>query len=180
MKTYYVYVLRSHRDRQFYTGYTRDLERRLEEHNRGLVPSTKNRIPLMLVYWEGCLNQQDATRRERYLKSAWGKRYLKNRLKNYLTGCSPREIFQMRAFYIYVRKSSKDQNFYTGYTTDLGKRLEEHNKGLVPSTKNRIPFDLIYWEGCLNQKDATTRESYLKTAWGKRYIKNRLRNYLTG
>jgi len=48
------------------------------------------------------------------------------------------------------------------------------------STKNRIPFQLVYWEGCLNQKDATLREKYLKTAWGKRYIRNRIKNYLTG
>jgi putative endonuclease len=56
----------------------------------------------------------------------------------------------------------------------------KHNNGSVPSTKNRRPLELIYWEGCLNQVDATTREKYLKTAWGKRYIKNRLKHYLTG
>jgi putative endonuclease len=57
----------------------------LEEHNAGDVQSTKHRRPLLLVYWEACLNQQDATKREKYLKSAWGKRYLKNRLKNYFS-----------------------------------------------------------------------------------------------
>ena len=56
----------------------------------------------------------------------------------------------------------------------------KHNNGSVPSTKKRRPLELIYWEGCLNQEDATTREKYLKTAWGKRYIKNRLKHYLTG
>jgi putative endonuclease len=86
MGRFYVYVLRSLKDKNFYTGYTRDMERRLREHNDGLVPSTKNRAPMELVYWEGCLNQQDATRREKYLKSSWGKRYLRNRLRNYLTG----------------------------------------------------------------------------------------------
>lgn len=74
----------------------------------------------------------------------------------------------------------KDLNLYVGYTNNLTKRLEEHNKGKVPSTKNRMPLKLIYWEGCLNQQDATRREKYLKTAWGKRYIKNRIKNYLTG
>jgi putative endonuclease len=39
---------------------------------------------------------------------------------------------------------------------------------------------LIYWEGCISQKDAARREKYLKTAWGKRYIKGRVRDYLTG
>jgi putative endonuclease len=83
---YYVYVLRSEKDGYFYTGYSNDVRRRLQEHNDGKVNSTKNRTPLVLVYWEGCLNQQDATRREKYLKTAWGKRYIKNRLANYLTG----------------------------------------------------------------------------------------------
>ena len=82
----YVYVLQSELDHQFYTGDTSDISKRLNDHNRGLVHSTKNRVPFRLVYWEGCLNQQDATKREKYLKSTWGKRYLKNRIKNYLTG----------------------------------------------------------------------------------------------
>jgi putative endonuclease len=83
---YYVYVLLSEKDGLFYTGYTKDLKKRYQEHRERKVFSTKNRLPMKLVYWEGCLNQQDATRREKYLKSTWGKRYLKTRLKNYLTG----------------------------------------------------------------------------------------------
>jgi putative endonuclease len=83
---YYVYVLQSDRDRKFYVGYTNNIKRRLEEHNKGLVGCTERRYPMRLIYWEGCLNQQDATRREKYLKTSWGKRYIKNRLQNYLTG----------------------------------------------------------------------------------------------
>jgi putative endonuclease len=79
-----VYVLQSEKDRNFYVGYTRDIKKRVEEHNRGQVPSTRKRVPLELIYWEGCINQQDATRREKYLKTAWGKRYIKNRLEKYL------------------------------------------------------------------------------------------------
>ncbi len=86
----------------------------------------------------------------------------------------------MNYFYIYILKSLEDGKFYTGYTSNLIKRVKEHNDGKVPSTKNRIPLELVYWEGCLNQSDATYREKYLKTAWGKRYIKNRIKNYLTG
>jgi len=82
--------------------------------------------------------------------------------------------------YVYVLRSLKDGLFYVGFTKNLRARLELHNKGLVPSTKARIPLDLVYWEGCVNQTDATQREKYLKTAWGKRFIKNRLKNYLTG
>lgn len=83
---YYVYVLKSKKDGMLYTGYTADLKNRLLQHNSGKINSTKNRIPLKLVYFEGCLNQQDATHREKYLKTAWGKRYLKGRIQNYLTG----------------------------------------------------------------------------------------------
>ena len=83
-------------------------------------------------------------------------------------------------YYVYVLKSLKDNNFYTGYTNNLSGRIEQHNNGFVKSTKQRRPLILIYWEGCLNQQDATKREKYLKTAWGKRYIKNRIKKYLTG
>lgn len=80
---YYVYVLLSEKDNQFYTGYTSNINQRILLHNDGKVNSTKNRRPLKLIYWEGCLNQQDATRREKYLKSGNGKIYLRNRLSNF-------------------------------------------------------------------------------------------------
>ncbi len=82
--------------------------------------------------------------------------------------------------YVYVLRSSKDGLFYVGLTRDLRMRLLAHNGGQVLSTKGRTPLELIYWEGCLNVSDAAQREKYLKTAWGKRYIKSRLRRYLTG
>jgi len=83
-------------------------------------------------------------------------------------------------YYVYIVRSEKDNKLYTGFTKNLKKRLLEHEKGYVPSTRDRLPIQLIYWEGCLNQSDATRREKYLKTAWGKRYIKNRIKDYLTG
>jgi len=88
---YYVYVLQSLKDKQFYVGYTDDLKNRLREHNSGRIVSTKDRRPLRLVYYEACLNQQDATKREKYLKTAWGKRYIKNRLKFYFLSGLPRK-----------------------------------------------------------------------------------------
>lgn len=86
MPKHYVYVLRSLSDAQFYVGLTKDVAARLQMHNAGQVSSTRVRAPFELVYWEGCLNRSDAARREKYLKSAWGKRYLKSRLRRYLTG----------------------------------------------------------------------------------------------
>jgi len=85
----------------------------------------------------------------------------------------------MNGFYTYVLKSKLDGRFYTGFTSDLDKRLKEHNSGKVHSTKRRIPFEMIYFEFCLNMDDATHREKYLKTTYGKQYIRNRLKNYLS-
>ena len=82
---YYVYVLRSGKDSQFYTGYTEDLRGRFEAHTRGKVESTKDRQPLTLIYSEACLEKKDAMKREKYLKTHHGKMFLRNRLKSYLT-----------------------------------------------------------------------------------------------
>lgn len=81
-------------------------------------------------------------------------------------------------FYVYVLKSQKGNNFYTGYSSDLKKRFKYHNDGLSNSTKNRLPVDLVYYEACLNRQDAISREKYLKSGMGKRYIKNRIKFYL--
>ena len=83
---YYTYVLHSMKDNGFYVGFTKDLKQRFEQHQRGEVQSTKNRLPLNLIYYEACLTQEDATRRERYLKTYNGRMFLKKRLKSYLTG----------------------------------------------------------------------------------------------
>lgn len=83
-------------------------------------------------------------------------------------------------FYIYVLHSEKDGNLYTGYTKDLNLRFEQHQKGYVESTKNRRPFKLIYFEACLEQADALKREKYLKTHYGKMFLRNRLKSYFTG
>lgn len=83
-------------------------------------------------------------------------------------------------FYVYVLKSQKDGEFYTGFTDNLEKRILKHNGGSVLTTKFRRPFELVFLEGGLNKTDALHREIYLKTAWGKRYIKSRLKNYLNG
>ena len=82
--------------------------------------------------------------------------------------------------YVYVLQSTKDRNNYVGYSKNLKFRFEEHQKGLVTSTKNRRPLKLIYYEACINQKDATNREKYLKTIYGKKFLKSRLKSYLIG
>lgn len=83
---FYTYVLHSEKDKKMYTGFTKNLKLRFEQHEKGRVKSTKNRRPLKLIYYEACINQEDATKREKYLKTYLGKMFLKNRLKSYLTG----------------------------------------------------------------------------------------------
>jgi putative endonuclease len=82
-------------------------------------------------------------------------------------------------YYTYVIKSKRDGKWYTGYTSDLRKRFRDHNTGKVYATKNRGPFELIYYEACCLSEDATSREKYLKSGMGKRYLKNRLKRFLS-
>ena len=79
-------------------------------------------------------------------------------------------------FYIYVLKSIKSGRLYTGSTSNLRKRFNEHNENKSTYTKSKGPYKLIYYEACLNEQDAYAREKYLKTAWGKRYIKQRTKH----
>ena len=77
-------------------------------------------------------------------------------------------------YYNYILKSQKDGMIYTGYTNNLRKRLMQHNSGLSTYTKGRGPFVIIYYEACLLEEKARSRELYLKSGMGKRYLKNRL------
>lgn len=80
---YYTYVLKSKKDGKFYIGYTEDLKERIKMHFSGRVVSTKNRRPLLLIYYEAYLNKADAKGRERFLKSGSGHRFIKRQLSNY-------------------------------------------------------------------------------------------------
>ncbi len=80
-------------------------------------------------------------------------------------------------WYVYVLKSLKDKKWYTGFTDNLKKRFTDHNRGLVYSSRKRRPFSLIYYEACLDERDAKMREVYLKSGMGKRYVRNRLKFY---
>lgn len=77
---FYTYVLTSKKDNKLYIGWTNNLENRLREHNNGLVIATKYRIPLELIYYEACLNKDDAIAREKQLKTGFGRAYLKRRI----------------------------------------------------------------------------------------------------
>jgi putative endonuclease len=77
---YYTYVLKCEKTKTFYTGTTNNLERRIEQHNKGQVYYTKTKLPIKLIYFEACLNKHSAYRREQYLKTTMGKRYIRNRI----------------------------------------------------------------------------------------------------
>ena len=83
-------------------------------------------------------------------------------------------------FYVYVLMSVSDNGLYIGCTENLRNRLKAHNSGQVNSTRKRLPVRLIYYEACLNKEDAFHREQYLKTTYGRRYLKTRLARYFTG
>ncbi|OGK09298.1 excinuclease ABC subunit C [Candidatus Roizmanbacteria bacterium RIFCSPHIGHO2_01_FULL_35_10] len=76
---FYTYVLRSNKDKKHYIGATRDLKNRVRKHNNGLVEATKLRRPLILIYYEACLSEAKAFKRERYFKTGFGRRFLKSR-----------------------------------------------------------------------------------------------------
>lgn len=82
-------------------------------------------------------------------------------------------------YYVYILKSKKDKLLYTGSTNDLKKRFTLHNSGKVFSTKNRLPFELIYYEAYKAEKDARNRESNLKLRANALYqLKKRIINSL--
>ncbi|MGE5042051.1 MAG: GIY-YIG nuclease family protein [Candidatus Levyibacteriota bacterium] len=82
-------------------------------------------------------------------------------------------------YYVYVLKSLRSHKFYTGYTSNLRKRFSQHQNDQSTYTKGRGPFELIYYEASMNEGDAIAREKYLKSGMGKRYIRNRLKRFLT-
>lgn len=80
---YFVYLLHSQKDNNLYIGYTEDLKNRFSLHTNGRVSSTKNRRPLELIYYEAYKNQLDAKRREVFLKSGSGHRFIQKQMVNY-------------------------------------------------------------------------------------------------
>lgn len=84
-KFWYVYVLMSQKDHKKYVGFTHDLKRRWAEHLNKKVFSTSYRHPLQLIYFEAGLSEVDARRREGYLKTTGGRRFLAKRLKEYFS-----------------------------------------------------------------------------------------------
>lgn len=66
----------------YYIGWTDDLQSRVSNHNLGKVKSTRGREPLKLIYYEACVSKENAIKREKQLKTGFGRAYLKRRLGN--------------------------------------------------------------------------------------------------
>ncbi|MEM7436996.1 MAG: GIY-YIG nuclease family protein [Myxococcota bacterium] len=79
--------------------------------------------------------------------------------------------------YVYVLRSLKDGHLYTGYTADLRARFAAHRTGKSRHTRRRRPLKLIYYEAYLLEDDARSREAFLKSGSGKRYLRRQLRRY---
>ena len=77
---FYTYVLKSSKDNDLYVGFSKDLIKRLKEHNGGLVKATMHRRPFKIVYYEACIDEKKAIEREKALKTGFGRAYLKRRL----------------------------------------------------------------------------------------------------
>lgn len=81
-------------------------------------------------------------------------------------------------FYVYYLESQKFDQRYVEYANNLKRRFKEHNQGLNFSTKQYLPWKLIYYEARIAESDAKRREKYLKTTQGGRLLKRRLKDYL--
>lgn len=80
-------------------------------------------------------------------------------------------------YYVYILRSQKNKSLYIGYTTDLIKRLKQHNSGKSLATKPFKPYKLIFYEAFLNRIDAKHREEYLKSGFGRRTINKMLKKF---
>ena len=80
--------------------------------------------------------------------------------------------------YVYVLRSINDNGLYIGYSANLGRRLTQHNEGASFASSHRGPWNLIFYEAYLEQGDALSREKYLKSGAGRRFLRTQLRHYL--
>jgi len=77
-------------------------------------------------------------------------------------------------FHAYVIQSLTDNSLYKGHCEDLNVRLQQHNRGETRSISSKAPFKLVYSESFPTREQAISREKYLKTAAGRRFLKGKL------
>ena len=83
-------------------------------------------------------------------------------------------------YFVYVLENSADRSWYVGFTTDVERRVQEHNEGSGARHTRKAPgqWQLIYQEGYLDKRDALHRETFLKSGSGRTYLKKQLQNYV--
>ena len=77
IEEWFVYALRSLRDGNLYIGISRDPDKRLKAHNKGVTSSTRSRRPFVLIFQESCNSLKEARGKEKYYKSGFGREILK-------------------------------------------------------------------------------------------------------
>ncbi len=82
-------------------------------------------------------------------------------------------------YFVYIIKSKTNDGIYIGTTTNLERRLKEHNEGGSFHTNKYKPWSYVYTEGYFSEEDAKRREGNLKY-FGKAYgqLKGRIKNSL--
>ena len=88
-------------------------------------------------------------------------------------------VRRLMSYYVYTLYSVRDGKLYTGFTADLKDRISRHNRGEVKSTVNRRPLHLIHYECFMNEKDARSREVFLKSGFGRDNLKKSLKRTLS-
>jgi putative endonuclease len=81
--------------------------------------------------------------------------------------------------YVYVLRSDRNGRLHIGHTGSLNRTLALHGGGRVNATKKELPFTIVYYEACTDKRDALKRESYLRGAYGQRFLLNRLSHFLS-
>ncbi|MDQ7815906.1 MAG: GIY-YIG nuclease family protein [Melioribacteraceae bacterium] len=74
-------------------------------------------------------------------------------------------------YFTYILKSLKDNSFYYGSTSNLEKRLDEHNKGKIKYTKGHLPWRLHYFEKYKTRSESIRRENFFKSISGYNWLK---------
>ena len=82
-------------------------------------------------------------------------------------------------YYVYILFSYKDAKLYTGYSSNLQRRIREHHAGKSTATRDRRPLKLIYYEAYLTSDEALRREKFLKGGNGRGQLKLQIESTLT-
>ncbi len=84
----------------------------------------------------------------------------------------------MKSFLVYILRSTVDGSFYIGYSSDINRRLFEHNSGKTRYTKNKRPWELVYSEKFISKKDALKRERFLKSQKNRSFYEKLIKGIL--